>query len=613
MCRAFEEGGMPRTHRSTLLDHVRPAPKHSKVDRLGESLLAQFRTDTSKHFGWLRRVLARKTDQLECRWCSVQDATSEAAEERPLESVADSASAPDLGIATGQSEPIIRPLCNMARSRRQAGVVHLMKIHGLERDCALALTKKARRAALTYKNGYTCHVCGEDFERRGLLVDNMAQHPPDVVPNVEEQPKRPREEDTDDDGNALKCPWRAKPYTVHACVRRGMIRKHPEKQLWNGPTKAHNAPVSNGEPGQEELGQTESVCQQCHRVLKSKTWLTRHKRETTSIINSEDSNVAEQSVTVTRPICSKEYHYRWLLRHVLTKHPGHDESLRPQPRAKPKRNEMRIEAQTQGEGSGSLESAGDGDVERERARKRPRLERRTEEEEGRDYVCGRRGSAYKQWYSLIWHARTHRKHAATVKRKMKDGTVAATPLLQRSPQCPYCPMKCALKQCLTMHLQAKRGQPRREARHNSLKVECKESAAHLLECPSLRELRQKLGQETLKDGDVFFSARLASFLKELFKLGRPSAYTPDEPELRRARSVKSHRSPTVTDTAYFPSAAAKRIRVCTERAMRKACPGSWLVSQGNLLQCSTVRSGCGIADALNVPCWSAESGEQPRV
>ncbi|KAG8344378.1 reverse transcriptase (RNA-dependent DNA polymerase) [Trypanosoma vivax] len=413
--------------------------------------------------------------------------------------------------------------------------------------------------------------------------------------------------------HALKCPRCARNCEAHAWPRKHMAQKHPEKQLSSGPKEAQDAPDSDGEAEQEEHEQTEFACRQCHRVLKSKTWLTRQKCETTSIINSEGLNLAEQPVTVARPVCRKKCRYRWLVRHMLTKHPGHDESLRPQPRAKSKRKEMRSEAQAQGEGSGSLESAGGVDVERERARKRPRLERRTEEEEGRDYVCGRRGSAYKQWYSLIWHARTHRKHAATVKRKMKDGTVAATPLLQRSPQCPYCPMKCALKQCLTMHPQAKRGQPRREARHNSLKVECKESAAHLLECPSLRELRQKLGQETLKDGDVFFSARLASFLKELFKLGRPSAYTPDEPELRRARSVKSHRSPTVTDTAYFPSAAAKRIRVCTERAMRKACPGSWLVSQGNLLQCSTVRSGCGIADALNVPCWSAESGEQPRV
>ncbi|KAH8609517.1 hypothetical protein ERJ75_001200700 [Trypanosoma vivax] len=97
MYRAFEEGRMTRTHRSALLDHVRPAPKHSKVDRLGESLLAQFRTGTSKHFGWLHRVLTHKTDQLECKWCSTQVASSEAAEEHlSTQSAADSASAPDL-------------------------------------------------------------------------------------------------------------------------------------------------------------------------------------------------------------------------------------------------------------------------------------------------------------------------------------------------------------------------------------------------------------------------------------------------------------------------------------------------------------------------------------
>ncbi|KAH8617267.1 hypothetical protein ERJ75_000398500 [Trypanosoma vivax] len=186
-----------------------------------------------------------------------------------------------------------------------------------------------------------------------------------------------------------------------------MLQKHPEKQLSSGPKEAQDAPNSDGEAGQEEQEQTEFVCQQCHRVLKSKTWLTRHKCEPTSIMNSEDSNVADQQVTAARSICSKEYHYRWLLRHMLTKHPGHNEPLRPQPRAKPKRKEMSIGAQSQGEGSGSLESAGGGDGDVERPRKRPRVGRHTEEEEGRDYVCGRCGSAYKQWYSLVWHTRTH--------------------------------------------------------------------------------------------------------------------------------------------------------------------------------------------------------------
>ncbi|CCD18690.1 hypothetical protein, conserved [Trypanosoma vivax Y486] len=397
----------------------------------------------------------------------------------------------------------------------------------------------------------------------------MTTHPPDVVPIVEERPKRPREEDAADVGNALEYLWHARKYTARAWLRKHMLQKHPEKHLSRGGEEAQDAPVSDGEAGQEEQEQREFVCQQCHRVLKSKFWLTRHKCEPTSIINSEDSNVAEQSVTAACPICGKEYHYRWLLRHMLTKHPGHDESLRPQPRARPKRKEMRSEAQTQGEGSGPLGSAGGGDVDEEKPRKRRRSGRRTESEEGRQYVCGRCGSACKQWCSFVWHARTHHKHATTAKRKMKDGTAAATPLLQRSLQCPYCPVKCALKRYLTMHLQAKHSQARREARHNSLKAECKESAPHLLECPSLRELRKKDGLGPLKDGELFFSAQLPSFLKELFKLESPSATTPEEPELRPVRAVKRHRSPTRLDTTYSPSAAAKKIGVCTARAMRK--------------------------------------------
>ncbi|KAG8339779.1 hypothetical protein ERJ75_001071600 [Trypanosoma vivax] len=113
MYRAFGKGRMPRTHRSVPLDCVRPPPKHSKVDRLGESLLAQFRTGTSKHFGWLHRVLTRKTDRLECRWWRAQNAESDAEGERPsAESEASSADGPDLGIAAGLSDPIVCPLCN---------------------------------------------------------------------------------------------------------------------------------------------------------------------------------------------------------------------------------------------------------------------------------------------------------------------------------------------------------------------------------------------------------------------------------------------------------------------------------------------------------------------
>ncbi|KAG8343746.1 hypothetical protein TRVL_05423 [Trypanosoma vivax] len=231
------------------------------------------------------------------------------------------------------------------------------------------------------------------------------------------------------------------------------------------------------------------------------------------------------------------------------------------------------QAQAQGAGSGPLDSAGGGDMDVERPRKRSWVGRHTEGEEGRQYVRGRCGSAYKQWYSLVWHTRTHHKHATTVKRKMKDGTVAVSHLLQRSLQHPHCPVKCALKQCRTMRLQAKHGQPRREERHNSLKVECKESAAHLLECPSSRELRKKHGLQTLKDGELFFGAQLASFVKELFKLESPSAPTPDEPELRPARAVKRYRSPMALDTTYSLCGSEADWGV-HRKSHAEACPGS---------------------------------------
>ncbi|CCD15754.1 unnamed protein product [Trypanosoma congolense IL3000] len=182
MHRSFEEGRMLRTHRRVLLDHIRPAPKHTKLDRLGESLLAQLRTGTSKHFGWLHRVLTRKTDRLECRWCKVKDNGGNAVERHTLaKSAVDSVNVQEFGIATRLSDPIICPLCNMVCARRQAGVVHLIKIRGLERECALAMTKKAGRTIQTHKNGCTCLVCGDAFERRGLLVEHMAQHPPDGI------------------------------------------------------------------------------------------------------------------------------------------------------------------------------------------------------------------------------------------------------------------------------------------------------------------------------------------------------------------------------------------------------------------------------------------------
>ncbi|KAH8614859.1 hypothetical protein ERJ75_000645100 [Trypanosoma vivax] len=197
---------------------------------------------------------------------------------------------------------------------------------------------------------------------------------------------------------------------------------------------------------------------------------------------------------------------------------------------------MKSESRSQGEESGPLEPAGDGDGKAERARKRRRVGHQTEEKERGGYEFSRCGSTHGQWHSLVWRARPHHKNATSAKRKITVGTVATTPLVQRTLQCPCCPMKCALQQCLAMHRQAKHSQPRRQSKQNSLKVECQDSVAQLLRRPSLRELREKHELETLKDGELFSRAQLPSFLKELFKLESPNANTPDEQELRPARA-----------------------------------------------------------------------------
>ncbi|KAG8347352.1 hypothetical protein TRVL_01811 [Trypanosoma vivax] len=230
------------------------------------------------------------------------------------------------------------------------------------------------------------HVYGDALERRGLLARRKGKHPKDELPTLEQLPWRTREEDRDDDGCVPNCRWREKQRNLFGRTKARIIQKHPEKQLSSDPKEVQDAPDSDGEAKQEEQCEKEFVCQQCRRVLKSKAWLTRHKCEPTSIINSEDSSVAEQPVTAARPICGKEYHYRRLRRRMLTEHPGHDESLRPRPRVKLKRNETRTGAQSQGEGSGSLESAGGRDVDVERPRKRSRLGRHTDDEEG-EIMC----------------------------------------------------------------------------------------------------------------------------------------------------------------------------------------------------------------------------------
>ncbi|KAG8342890.1 hypothetical protein TRVL_06273 [Trypanosoma vivax] len=90
----------------------------------------------------------------------------------------------------------------------------------------------------------------------------------------------------------------------------------------------------------ERPDEKEFVCPQWHHDLKRQTNLAAPKCETSSIINSEDSNVAEQSVTTRSPICSEGWKTRRLLRHMLKRRPGREAPLRPQTRVKHRRKGM---------------------------------------------------------------------------------------------------------------------------------------------------------------------------------------------------------------------------------------------------------------------------------
>ncbi|KAH8612854.1 hypothetical protein ERJ75_000844100 [Trypanosoma vivax] len=155
-----------------------------------------------------------------------------------------------------------------------------------------------------------------------------------------------------------------------------------------------------------------------------------------------------------------------------------------------------------------------------------------------------------------------------MKREKKDGTVEVSLLLQRSLRCLCCPMRCALKACLTMNLWSSNGRTRREARHNSMKEESKEIATHLLGCPSLREPGRKKQLEDLGSVGFVVQCSTGSFLKKIFKLESTVAAAADEAESRTARAEKKHRSTEGMDITYPISATAKRVGECDAKGMR---------------------------------------------
>ncbi|KAH8619411.1 hypothetical protein ERJ75_000168900 [Trypanosoma vivax] len=87
--RPFEEGRMPRTHRSALLGHVRPAPKHSKLDALnrkeaGAGLGEQ--VGTMAAHPWCEKALGHETCETTSRkQMERKDAAARQRKKWPLE------------------------------------------------------------------------------------------------------------------------------------------------------------------------------------------------------------------------------------------------------------------------------------------------------------------------------------------------------------------------------------------------------------------------------------------------------------------------------------------------------------------------------------------------
>ncbi|KAH8607654.1 hypothetical protein ERJ75_001391600 [Trypanosoma vivax] len=87
--------------------------------------------------------------------------------------------------------------------------------------------------------------------------------------------------------------------------------------------------------------------------------------------------------------------------------------------------------------------------------------------------------------------------------------------------------------------------------------------------PKLARAKEKARNGNPEGRGVVLQCSTGQLLEGALHAREPIRPTPDEPESKPARAVKRHRSPTELYTAYSPSAAAKRIGVCTARGMRK--------------------------------------------
>ncbi|KAH8612912.1 hypothetical protein ERJ75_000842200 [Trypanosoma vivax] len=98
----------------------------------------------------------------------------------------------------------------------------------------------------------------------------MTTQAPDLVPHVEERPKREGKEDKHEDENVFACLWCARKSTTNEWLRHRMLEKNKVRALSRGPKEAQDAPVNDGGTAKKERRSKKFACQQCRRVLKDK-------------------------------------------------------------------------------------------------------------------------------------------------------------------------------------------------------------------------------------------------------------------------------------------------------------------------------------------------------
>ncbi|KAG8340192.1 hypothetical protein TRVL_08980 [Trypanosoma vivax] len=143
----------------------------------------------------------------------------------------------------------------MVCALRWKNEVHLVKIRGLGRTCALEPGKKHRNGTLMYRNGCACQVCGENFGRQVVLVKNVAKNPPEGKETNNQRQTTTDGNDRSTDGTTPESRWSARPCATNAWLRKKLLLSRPESRLSSGAAEAQCAPEKTERKTHEEREQ----------------------------------------------------------------------------------------------------------------------------------------------------------------------------------------------------------------------------------------------------------------------------------------------------------------------------------------------------------------------